>query len=162
LGMIFLMTTRGIPQIYYGGEILMTGREHDGHGFIREDFPGGWPDDRKNAFTEQGRTEEQEEAYYFMKRLLNWRKTNQAVQYGKLVQYLPEDGVYVYFRHFEGESAMIVLNNISENKEIDLSRFEKDLAGFTKGRNVLTRQKFDSLDKLSVPAKSGLVIELME
>ncbi|MCF6170138.1 MAG: glycoside hydrolase family 13 protein [Bacteroidales bacterium] len=162
LGMIFLMTTRGIPQIYYGGEILMTGREHKGHGTIREDFPGGWPGDSENAFTSQGRTEEQEEAFNFMRRLLNWRKNNRAVQYGSLKQYLPEDGVYVYFRHFEGESVMVVLNNIAENKTIDLSRFEKDLAGFNKGRSVLTRQSFDSLDTLNVPAKSGLVIVLGE
>ena len=158
--MIFLMTTRGIPQIYYGGEILMTGREHEGHGYIREDFPGGWPDDKKDAFTSQGRTEEQEEAFNFMRRLLNWRKSNKTVQFGELSQYLPEDDVYVYFRHFEGESVMVVLNNISENKVLDLSRFEKDLAGFNKGRSVLTRQLFDSLDTLNVPAKSGLVIEL--
>jgi len=160
LGMIFLMTTRGIPQVYYGGEILMTGREHDGHGYIREDFPGGWADDSKNAFTEQGRNEEQEEAHYFMKRLLKWRKTNQAVQYGDLVQYLPENGVYVYFRHFKGESVMVILNNISENRTIDLGRFEKDLAGFTKRKNALTQQSINSLDELNVPAKSGLIIEL--
>ena len=160
LGMIFLMTTRGIPQIYYGGEILMTGREHDGHGYIREDFPGGWPGDQYNAFNAQGRTEEQEEAYSFMRRLLNWRKTNNAVQWGELTQYLPENGVYVYFRHFEEETVMILLNNISENKEVVLSRFEKDLAGYTTGESVLTSQSFDNLDKLIVPAKSGLIIEL--
>jgi len=161
LGMTFLMTTRGIPQMYYGGEILMTGREHKGHGFIRKDFPGGWPDDTKNAFTSQGRTEEQEEAFGFMRRLLNWRKTSKAVQFGELNQYLPEDGIYVYFRHFEGESVMVILNNISENKEVDLSRFKKDLNGFTKGRSVLSRQSFDSLDKLKVRSKSALVIELV-
>lgn len=161
LGMIFLMTTRGIPQMYYGGELLMTGREHDGHGRIREDFPGGWPGDVENAFTSQGRTEEQEEAFNFMRRLLNWRKTNLAVQYGNLKQYLPEDGVYVYFRHYEDETVMVVFNNIQENKTIDLSRFKEDLKGYTRGRSVLSRQSFDSLDKLRIPAKSGLVIELV-
>jgi len=160
LGMIFLMTTRGIPQIYYGGEILMTGREHEGHGYIREDFPGGWPGDVKNAFSPEGRTEEQDEAFNFMRRLLNWRKSNKAVQYGSLKQYLPEDGIYVYFRYFEDETVMVVLNNNAENKKVDLSRFEKDLAGYSKGKSVLTRRSYDKLDKLTIPAKSGLVIEL--
>ncbi len=160
MGMIFLMTTRGIPQLYYGGEILMTGKEHEGHGYIRKDFPGGWPGDTRNAFTEEGRTEEQQEAFAFMRRLLQWRKSSKAVQYGKLVQYLPENGVYVYFRHFEGETVMVVLNNLQQNREIDLSRFASDLEGYTRGRSVLTRQSFEKLDKLYIPAKSGLVIEL--
>jgi len=124
LGMAFLLTTRGIPQIYYGGEILMTGREHDGHGYIRKDFPGGWPGDNHNAFTSNGRTEEQEESFRFVQRLLNWRKTNKAVQFGTLKQYLPEEGVYVYFRHYEDQSVMVIMNNSDENKEVDLNRFQ--------------------------------------
>ncbi len=162
LAMAFLFTTRGIPQIYYGTEILMTGHEHDGHGFIREDFAGGWEGDENNAFTSGGRTPEQNEAFNFLRRLMNWRKSSKAVQNGKLTHYLPENGVYVYFRHTEEESVMVMLNNTNEDKEVDLSRFAKNIGGFETGKSVLNRMYFDKLDTIVVPAKSPLIIELEE
>ncbi len=162
MGMAFYMTVRGIPHMYYGGEILMTGREHDGHGYIREDFPGGWPGDEVNAFTKAGRTPMQQEAFAFTRRLLNWRKGNKAVQYGDFTQYIPENGVYVYFRHTETESIMIMLNNNEEEKEVDLSRFVENLDGYRKGRSVLTRKLFEDLDKIIIPAKSPMIVELIK
>lgn len=162
LAMAFLFTTRGIPQIYYGTEILMTGHEHQGHGFIREDFPGGWDMDKKNAFIREGRTDEQNEAFEFLKQLMNWRKSNKAVQTGQLTHYLPENGVYIYFRHTKYESVMVMLNNTDEDKEVDLTRFAENLQGYNSGRSVIDRKSWDKLDKITVPAKSPLVIELVE
>lgn len=162
MGMVFYMTVRGIPHMYYGGEILMTGKEHDGHGYIREDFPGGWPGDEVNAFTKGGRTPMQQEAYSFTRHLLNWRKGNKIVQYGKFTQYIPENGVYVYFRHNEEGSVMVMLNNTEEEKDVDLSRFSKNIDGFSKGRSVLTRKLFENLDKIIVPAKSPMIVELIK
>jgi len=160
LAMAFLFTARGIPQIYYGTEILMTGHEHQGHGFIREDFPGGWDSDTNSAFSREGRTDEQNEAYDFLKRLMNWRKNNNAVQEGKLTHYLPEDGVYVFFRHTKNESVMVMLNNSNEDIEVNLDRFSESLKGYSKGQNVLDRMYWETLDKIIVPAKSPLIIEL--
>jgi glycosidase len=162
MGMAFYMTVRGIPHIYYGGEILMTGREHDGHGYIREDFPGGWPGDDRNAFTKEGRTPQEQEAFSFTRRLLNWRKGNKVVQYGKFTQYIPENNVYVYFRHNDDGAVMVMLNNAEEEREVDLSRFEKNLEGYSKGKSVLTRKIFEDLDKIIVPAKSPVIIELIK
>ena len=162
LGMVFYMTARGIPQIYYGGEILMTGREHDGHGYIREDFPGGWPGDEKNAFTKEGRTPMQQEAFSFTRRLLNWRKGSEVVQFGEFTHYIPENGVYVYFRHNEDESVMVMLNNTEEEREVDISRFAQNIDGYSKGRSVLTRKLFENLDKIIVPAKSPMIVELVK
>ena len=159
--MVFYMTVRGIPHMYYGGEILMTGKEHDGHGYIREDFPGGWEGDERNAFTKAGRNPLEEEAHSFTSRLLNWRKGNKVVQFGEFTQYLPENNVYVYFRHNEEGSVMVMLNNSEEEREVDLSRFEENLNGYTIGRSVLSRKLFESLDKIIVPAKSPMIIELM-
>lgn len=161
MGMVFYMTVRGIPQIYYGGEILMTGREHDGHGYIREDFPGGWAGDENSAFSKAGRTPLQQEGFSFTRRLLNWRKQNKVVQFGKFTQYLPENGVYVYFRHNEEGSVMVMLNNADEEREIDLSRFAENLKDFSKGRSVLSRKIFENLETIIVPAKSPLIIELI-
>jgi len=162
LGMAFAMTVRGIPQIYYGGEILMTGREHDGHGSIREDFPGGWPDDEVNAFSEEGLSGEQKEALGFTRRLLNWRKTSEAVQFGEFTQYIPQNGVYVYFRHNEKASVMVLLNNSEDDKKVDLSRFANNLKGYSSGRSVLIRTLFDKLNFITVPAKSPMIVELMK
>ena len=162
LAMAILFTTRGTPQIYYGTEILMAGHEHQGHGFIREDFPGGWDGDEKDAFTRSGRSDEQNEAFDFVKRILNWRKGNDAIQNGKLTHYLPEDGVYVYFRYTGNESVMVMLNNSNEDKEVNMERFYENLKGYSTGRSVLDRRGWENLDKITVPAKSPLIIELHE
>lgn len=162
MGMTFAMTVRGIPQIYYGGEILMTGSEHEGHGYIREDFPGGWPDDSTNAFTKEGRTQLQQEAFSFTRHLLNWRKENKAVQYGKLTQYIPENGIYVYFRHTDDVSVMVMFNNNEEQKKVALSRFAENLKGYSKGKSVLTREYFDTLDTIPIAAKSAMIVELVK
>ena len=160
LAMAFMMTTRGIPSIYYGTEILMTGEEHKGHGDIRKDFPGGWVVDEENAFTKEGRTDEQNEAFDFMRRLLNWRKSNTTVQYGDLTHYIPEDGVYVYFKKHEGNTVMVMLNNTDEDKIVDLTRYSKSIGCNTKGRSVLTRRGWDELSKIEISAKSPLILEL--
>ena len=160
LAMAFLMTTRGIPQIYYGTEILMTGEEHNGHGDIRKDFPGGWPNDVHNAFTAQGRTKEQNEAFDFLKKLMNWRKNSEVIHTGKLTHYIPQDGVYVYFRYTGDESVMVLLNNTEENKTVNLSRFAENLKGYSKGHSVMDDKTFENLDSIVVAAKSPLIVEL--
>ena len=162
LGMVFLMTVRGIPQLYYGDEILMTGTEHKSHGDIRKDFPGGWPGDKNDAFTEHGRTPLQREAFNFMQKLLNWRKNNEVVQSGEFTQYIPENDVYVYFRHNDKGAVMVMLNNAEKDREVDLMRFSENLKGYTKGRSVLTRKLFENLDTIIVPAKSPVIVELMK
>ena len=162
LAMAFMMTTRGTPQIYYGTEILMAGEEHKGHGDIRKDFPGGWADDKNDAFTNDGRTVEQNDAFNFLRRLLNWRKSNPAVQYGKLTHYIPEDGVYVYFRTYKDNTVMVMLNNTKEKKTVNLDRFKESIGDNTKGKSVLTRRGWDELSVIEIPAKSPMIIELVK
>ena len=158
--MIFLMTTRGAPQIYYGTEILMTGWEHDGHGFIREDFPGGWEGDVVNAFTDEGLSADQKDAKAFMKLLMNWRKQSKAVTEGKLKHYIPEEGVYVYFRYTDDEAVMVVINNNEESRTFKTNRFAENLQTYTTGTDILHRTYFDQLKMISVPAMSARIIEL--
>jgi len=160
LAMALLLTTRGIPQIYYGTEILMTGLEHSGHGDIRKDFPGGWIADSANAFTREGRTQAQNKAFDFMKKLLHWRKTNTAVQTGKLTHYIPENGVYVYFRYNDQSSVMVILNNSDKEQVLNTARFAENLAGYTSGKSVLDRTAYPHLQEITIPAKSPLIIEL--
>ena len=158
--MAFLMTTRGIPEIYYGTEILMTGEKSKGDGNLRKDFPGGWPGDKLNAFTPQGRTAEQNDAFNFLRTLLNWRKSNKAVQYGKLTHYIVENGVYVYFRSYKGQKVMVLLNNNDKSVTVNLTRFAEDLKEFTKGKTVMTGKVLSQLNSLTLAAKSPMIVEL--
>lgn len=160
LAMAYLMTTRGIPQVYYGGEILMTGRKSDGDGMLRKDFPGGWPDDNTNAFTGEGLTDQQKEAQAYMKKLANWRKNKTVVHNGEMKHYLPKESVYVYFRYNDKESVMVVLNNSKENKTIKGNRFAESLKGFTSGTDIVSGKSIASLASLEVAAGSAMIIEL--
>ncbi|MCF8303889.1 MAG: glycoside hydrolase family 13 protein [Bacteroidales bacterium] len=162
MGIAFLLTTRGIPMIYYGTEILKHGKEHEGHGGIRTDFPGGWPDDDRNAFLPSGRTEKENEAFSYISNLLNWRRETPVIHHGKLVHYIPENGIYVYFRHHENEAVMVVLNNKDKEQTIKTTRYKKDLEDFNSAYEVTTDKMVENLSTLKVPGKSAMVIELIK
>jgi len=161
LAMTLVFTTRGIPQVYYGDELGMMGdKDAKGDGDIRRDFPGGWQGDDASAFTQAGRTDNQNEFYAFTKKLLNYRKNKEVLHFGKLMQFLPEDNVYVYFRYNEKETVMVVMNNNSEDKEISLDRFAEGIKEHTSGTDILTGEGVDLSGKLKINAKSPMVIEL--
>ncbi len=160
LAMTLVLTTRGIPQLYYGDEIGMRGEKARGDGDIRRDFPGGWENDAQNAFSEEGRTPQQEEYFDFTKTLLNFRKDNPVLHEGKLLQYLPQDNVYVYFRYNEEDRVMVVINNSEEKRELDLSRFSEGLAGAKSGNDIVSKNEVSLEDSLEVAGKSSMVIKL--
>lgn len=160
MAMAFLMTVRGFPQIYYGTEILMTGLEHDGHGFIREDFPGGWDGDKTNVFTRENLSADQKDAWDFLRKLLHWRKDKKVIHDGKTTHYVPENGVYVYFRYNDDESVMVILNNNDESRTFTTERFAENLQGYRSGSDIIHRTHFDQLRMISVPARSARIIEL--
>lgn len=160
LAMILLTTHRGIPQIYYGTEIGMTGDKSKGDADIRQDFPGGWPDDKQNAFNHAGRTEKQQQYHAFTKKLLQWRKNAKAVHYGKTIHFLPHNNVYVYFRMLEEQCVMVVLNNSLEGQSLDLTRFEEILKNKNEATEVLQDKKISLDAPLTIQAKSGLVLEI--
>ena len=103
MAMAFIFTTRGIPEIYYGTELLMTTGADKGDGAKRKDVPGGWPGDKRNAFTASGRTGAENDMYDFMHSLLNYRKSSTALRTGKLMHFIPRDGIYTYFRYKAAE-----------------------------------------------------------
>ncbi|MCY1633780.1 glycoside hydrolase family 13 protein [Marinifilum sp. D737] len=157
----FLMTTRGIPQIYAGVEILMEGKKSDGDGKMRIDFPGGWEDDARNAFTAQGRTEKENEAFNFLQKLLQWRKANSVIHSGKLKHYIPQNDVYVYFRFNDEKTVMVILNNGDESQELSLDRFSESIKEFTKGYDILSEKNIQLLNgKLKVNGNTSMVLEL--
>ncbi len=161
LAMTMILTVRGIPQLYYGDEIGMTGdKEKNGDGDIRQDFPGGWAGDAQNAFTQEGRSASQNEYHNFTKKILNWRKGNKAMHTGKFLHYIPFDDVYVYFRYDDKDRVMVVLNNSNEEKTIKMDRFIEGLNGSKKGKNILNDEKVELIDKLVIGGKSSMIIEL--
>jgi len=159
LAMTFLMTTRGLPQVYYGTEVLMTGLEHAGHGDIRKDFPGGWDGDEKNVFTGVGMSEDELKAQRFMEKLLNWRKDKPVIHHGKLKHFIPADGIYVYFRYDETNTVMVVLNTSEKEVKFSTQHFAEMVDGFKYGRNILSGKTYE-LVKLNLPAKTPMVLEL--
>ena len=160
MAMSFLMTTRGIPQIYYGTEIGMTGDKNKGDGDIRRDFPGGWAGDSINAFNPQARTSLQNSYYDFTAKLLNWRKNKEVIHSGKLIHYVPENDMYIYFRYNDKEKVMVVLNNNESAQTLKTDRFSEMMENYTSGKEVISGKTYTDLKSLDVPAKSAMIIEL--
>ena len=161
LAMSLILTVRGIPQLYYGSEIGMAGdKGKGGDGEIRQDFPGGWAGDKNNAFTKSGRTSSQNEYFDYTKKILNWRKGNEAIHKGKTLHYIPNNNVYVYFRYTDNKRVMVVINNNKETQNLDLKRFSEGLNNLTKGKDILSDKDFDLRTDLSVAGKSSLILEL--
>lgn len=155
--MSIMFTTRGIPSIFYGTEILM--RNKGEHGVIREDFRGGWTSDTVNKFTSTGRTAEENEAWNHLQTLAKWRKNNAAIN-GTLTQFIPENGVYVYFRINGKNKVMVAYNSNSVSKEIKTNRFTEVLNGHASLKNIFTQTTSTIQSTLSIPAGEVLVFEV--
>lgn len=135
-----LLTVPGIPQIYYGTEMLMSGDRKPGDGNVRRDMPGGFPGDTVSVFDISGRTPMQREAYGFMSRLLQWRKGSEAVQKGRMTHFAPNNGIYLYRRFIPGVSrdVVVVLNGTDSPVSADMSRYAEALRPGARYRDVLT------------------------
>ncbi len=160
VGISWLMTFRGIPQMYYGNEILMTGFTSPSDGYVRQDFPGGWEGDAANKFTAAGRTEKENSIFNYYKRFANFRKTSSAIKTGKLMQFYPVDGVYVYFRYDEKQTVMCVMNTNDKPMTIDLSRFSEMIKGHKSAYDVAAGQVFQLEKTLTLMPMYNLVMEL--
>ena len=160
LALAWTATVRGVPQFYYGSEVLLRGPAERRDGELRADMPGGWAGDAANAFTGEGLAPEQREAQDFVRRLFNWRKGAAAVHRGGLVHYAPEDGVYVYFREHEGQRVMVALNRNPADTPLALARFADSIGGARAGTDVLTGRRMSLGDALRLPARAPLILEL--
>lgn len=158
--MTLMATVRGIPQVYYGSEIGMGGDKSKGDADIRQDFPGGWNSDKNNAFTVAGRTAEQTKYFDFTSKLFNWRKSNEAVHFGKMTHYIPENNTYVYFRYTDNKTVMVIFNNNAKEQIIKTNRFKENIKNFKSGKDILTGKSFDLSSEIILEPKSALVLEL--
>ena len=158
-GLAFLLTTRGIPQIYYGTEIAMAGREQ-----MRSDFPGGWKEDQVNAFTREGRSDFQNECWDFASKLLNWRRTSKPVTEGRLIHYTPDNQTkcYVYARTDGKNTVLVMLNGSDEVRNVDMGRFSEVIKDCTKGKDAVTGEVVDLTSTVKMPARGVYVLDLFK
>lgn len=134
-----ILTIPGIPQLYYGTELLMAGDRKPGDGNVRRDMPGGFPGDRVNVFTDGGRTPKQREAYDFISRLLQWRKGSKAIANGKMTHFMPTNGVYLYQRMAPGgDEAIVVMNGTDSELPTDMERYTEIIPVGKKFTDILT------------------------
>ena len=167
LSMAFVLTTRGIPQIYYGDELLFDGPKPPGtkDGVLRKDFLGGWAGDERNLFTAEDRTNEEKEVHDYVQRILKWRKTAKEIHKGKLKHYKPQprekETVYVYFRYLDNRSTMVIINNGSDDiPNFSLSHYGESLEGYSMGTDIISGKVYPSLKTIALKANTAYIIEL--
>jgi glycosidase len=160
LALTFLLTTRGIPEIYYGTEIGMVGGKS--HGLIREEFPGGFPNDKRNAFYKNGRTELENQIYDFTKNLIELRKTHTSLQNGKIVHFPPKNELYIYFRYDDNEKILVAINNSEKENIIDLNSYKSLIGNNIKLPEILLGKEDAKIvgDYVKIKAKSSAVLLL--
>lgn len=155
-----LLTTRRIPQLYYGTEIMMNGTKDKSDGYVRKDFPGGWEKDSINLFESKQRSEIQQECFEFFKNLLHWRQNNQAIAQGKMIHFIPQNGVYVYARIFKDKKVVIIINGTNQEKSINLEHYKEVIPMNSKGFEVISQKSVNLSDTLKIGSRENYVIEI--
>jgi glycosidase len=155
----WLMTCRGIPQWYYSSELATTGTTSPNDGYVRLDFPGGWKNDSVNKFSITGRTQKDQAIFQDLATLANFRKGSSALTKGKFMQFVPEDGVYVYFRYDEKQTIMVVMNTAKEDRNIKISKYSERTGAFKNYTDVVTKTK-GALTDFTLGSYKTVVYEL--
>ena len=154
-----LLTVNRIPQLYYGVEILMNGTKNISDGYVRQDFPGGFPGDERNAFTQEGRSKAEQSMFTWLSRLLHWRQGNEVISKGKQTQFIPFNGVYVIARQYQGKTVLTVLNGTSKPATMDVSRYAEAIGKATQAMDILTNRQYDISKNLELRPRESLVLE---
>ncbi len=124
-GFSLLATLRGIPQIYYGDEIGMAGRDDPDD---RHDFPGGFPGDQQNAFSPTGRTPEQQEIYAHLQALLKLRREHMALREGVQKHVIVADDYYLFTRETAGERLLVAFYKGAAPKSLTVDLADTSIA----------------------------------
>ncbi len=154
-----LLTVRRIPQMYYGTEILMNGTMKISDGYVRKDFPGGFPGDTQNAFTAEGRTRAQNDMFSWTSRLLHWRQGNDVITKGKMIQFVPYDGIYVIARQYNGKTALTIINGTRKSAVMKVERYAEVIGQTKRAKDVLTDQYYDLEHDLTLKPRQSLILD---
>ena len=157
--MAILLTVKRIPQLYYGTEILMNGTKEKTDGYVRKDFPGGFPGDDHNAFTAGGRTPEENAMFTWLSRLLHWRQGNDVITKGSQTQFIPYNGVYVIARRYNGKNVMTVVNGTSRTTEFAVKRYAEVIGHNTEAKDVLTDRTVSLTDDTQLEPRKVMILE---
>lgn len=158
----WLFTLRGMPQLYYGTEVLMKNYKVNTDATVREDFPGGWPSDdvRSNRFNKEGRTISQDSTYNYISQLAGFRKSSSALITGRLMQFIPRDGLYLYFRYDSRQTVLVISHTGKEVVKLDWSVYRERVDGYSRVRNVVTGEVTSLID-FSIKPGESFVLELL-
>ena len=157
-----LLTVRRIPQVYYGTEILMNGTKEQTDGNVRKDFPGGFPGDKHNAFTREGRTRAEQSMFSWLSRLLHWRQGNETIIRGYQTQFIPYKGVYVITRRWHRNTVMTILNGTSQEAELEVERYQEilnDGQDLQRVQDIPTGRYYDLTKNLKLKPRQTLILE---
>lgn len=155
-----LLTVNRTPQLYYGTEVLMNGTKEVTDGNVRKDFPGGFPGDKKNAFTREGRTQAENAMFDWCSRLLHWRQGNEVVTKGKQTQFIPWKGVYVIARQYGGKKVMTILNGTSQPAKLEVSRYAEIIGESQVAKDVITGKNVRIDKDVNLRPRQTLVVEI--
>lgn len=158
-GIAFLLTTRGIPQIYYGTELLMFGSKKRTDGDIRLDVPGGFPGDSHNEFTPEGRSALQNEACNFLSRIAQWRKGNDVIARGSLKHFMPDNGMYVYERSLDDKRVIVIMNGTDRTLDIDMSKYKEIMQPDMVFHDVVTGEDVTIMSDMSFAPRALYILE---
>lgn len=161
MGINWLLTIRGIPQLYYGTEVLMKNRKVNTDATVREDFPGGWNEDTVSRFERSGRTAQQEEAFQYVSKLAHFRKNSSAITKGKTMQFIPRDDVYIYFRYDNKQTVMVITNRGTKAVRPNWNIYKERTEGFTSIKDVVTGRT-SKLGELEIQPGQSFVFELVK
>ena len=154
-----LLTINRIPQLYYGTEILMNGTKEKTDGNVRQDFPGGFPGDSKNAFTREGRTKAENAMFDWLSRLLHWRQGNEVITKGSQTQFIPYKGIYVIARQYQGKTVLTILNGKRSQATMAVERYSEAIGNHTQAKDVLTGTTYQLSKDLVLQPRQVLVLE---
>ena len=157
--MAILLTVKRIPQLYYGTEILMNGTKEKTDGYVRKDFPGGFPGDDHNAFTAEGRTPEENDMFTWLSRLLHWRQGNDVITKGSQTQFIPYNGVYVIARRYNGKNVMTVVNGTGRTTVFAVRRYAEVIGHNTEAKDVLTDRTVSLTDDTQLEPRKVMILE---
>ncbi|HVS98424.1 MAG TPA: alpha-amylase family glycosyl hydrolase [Puia sp.] len=159
MGLEWLLTERGIPQLYYGTEVLMKGVDNP-DGWVRLDFPGGWPGDKKNAFTGEGLSDSEAAIQRLVRTLGQFRLHSSALRSGKMMQFIPQRTLYVYFRYDDRQTVLCAMNTGNRPVTIDFSHYAERTARFSEGVDVVTGEHHPLTRPAEIPGRTMWVLDL--
>ena len=154
-----LLTVKRIPQLYYGTEILMNGTKEVTDGNVRKDFPGGFPGDKKNCFTAEGRTKAENAMFQWLSNILHWRNGNETIIRGMMKQFIPYNGIYVVARSWHRNNVVTILNGTGKPATLEIARYAELIENQTEATDITTGRKVSLKKDIKLSPRQTMILE---